>query len=186
INSRRFDIEGKPLTPYGGDPAKMTPDQIVVFHSPARLRLQRLLADRFQLELQQESQPMAIFALVPGKNGSKLKPSATTGDPEMSVNHGILLAKRMDMPMLARFLSEGQTGKPVIDETGIDGKFDIRLEWTPDPSLDPLQAASQTPPADAGISVFTALQQQLGLKLEPRTSPADTLVVKRAELPTAN
>jgi uncharacterized protein (TIGR03435 family) len=186
INSRRFDLEGKPLAPYGGDPAKMTPDQIVVFHRPARLRLQRLLADRFQLELQQESQPMAIFALVAGKNGSKLKPSSTKGDPEMSFNHGILLAKRMDMPMLARFLSEGQTGRPVIDETGIDGKFDIRLEWTPDPSLDPLQAASQAPAADAGISVFSALQQQLGLKLEPRTSPADTLVVKRAELPTAN
>ena len=129
---------------------------------------------------------MPIFALTPGKTGSKLKPSSTTGDPERSFNHGILQAKRVDMATLARFLSEGQTGRPVIDETGIPGKFDFRLEWTPDPSLDPLQAASQTPPSDAGISVFTALQQQLGLKLEPRTSPADALVVKRAELPTAN
>ncbi len=186
INSRRFDLQGIPLRPYGGDPAKMTPDQILVFHGPTRLRLQRLLSDRFHLELTKESQPMPIFALTLGKNGSKLKPSSTSGDPEMSFNHGILQAKRVDMPTLARFLSEGQTGRPVIDETGIAGKFDFRLEWTPDPSLDPLQAASQTPPTDAGISVFTALQQQLGLKLEPRTSPADALEVKRAELPTAN
>src|SRR6185312_8508496 len=186
MNSRRYDLEGKPRTPYGGDPAKMTPDQILVFHGPARLRLQRLLADRFHLELKQESQPMPIFALIPGKSGSKLKPSSTTGDAEMTFNHSILQAKRVDMATLARFLSEGQTGRPVIDETGIAGKFDFRLEWTPDPSLDPLQAASQTPPGDAGISVFNALQQKLGLKLEPRTSPADALVVKRAELPTAN
>jgi uncharacterized protein (TIGR03435 family) len=186
INSRRFDLQGTPLAPYGGDPTKMTPDQILVFHGPTRLRLQRLLADRFNLELKKESQPMPIFALVLGKSGSKLKPTATAGDPEMSFNHDILQAKRVDMPTLARFLSEGQTGRPVIDETGIPGKFDFRLEWTPDPSLDPLQAASQTQPSDAGISVFTALQQQLGLKLEPRTSPADALVVKRAELPTAN
>jgi len=185
INSRRFDLEGKTLTPYGGDPTKMTPDQILVFHRPTRLRLQRLLADRFQLELQKGSQPMPIFALVPGKSGAKLKSSSTTGDPEISFNHGILQAKRMDMPTLARFLSEGQTGRPVIDETGIPGKFDFRLEWTPDPSLDPLRPVSQSP-ADAGLSVFSALQQQLGLKLEPRTSPAEALVVKRAELPSAN
>ena len=186
INSRRFDLQGKPLTPFGGDPTNMTPDQILVFHRPTRLRLQRLLADRFQLELQQVSQPMQIFALVPGKNGAKMKASSTAGDPEISFNHGILQAKRMDMPTLARFLSEGQTGRPVIDETGIAGKFDFRLEWTPDPSLDPLQPASQTPPRDAGVSVFSALQQQLGLKLEARTSPADALVVKRAVLPSAN
>ncbi len=186
INSKRFDLEGKPLTPYGGDPATMTQDQILVFHGPTRLRLQRLLADRFQLELQRESQAMPIFVLVPGKNGPKLKPSVTTGNPQITFNHGILQAKGMDMETLARFLSEGQTGRPVIDETGMAGKFDFRLEWTPDPSLDPLQAANQTAPADAGISIFTALQQQLGLKLEPRTSPADTLVVKRAQLPSAN
>jgi uncharacterized protein (TIGR03435 family) len=90
------------------------------------------------------------------------------------------------MPTLARFLSEGQTSRPVIDETRMAGNFDFRLKWTSDPSLNPLQDASQTPPSDVGISVFTALQQQLGLKLEPRASSADALVVKRAGLPSAN
>ncbi|HVW11988.1 MAG TPA: M56 family metallopeptidase [Bryobacteraceae bacterium] len=186
INSKRFDLEGKPLKPYGGDPATMTGDQILVFHAPTRLRLQRLLADRFQLELLKSSQPMPVFALLPGRNGPKLNPGSATGDTQITFNHGILQAKRVDMKTLARFLSEGQTGRPVIDETGIDGKFDFRLEWTPDPSLNPAQPAIQAAPADAGISVFTALQQQLGLRLEPRSSPADALLVKRAELPSAN
>jgi uncharacterized protein (TIGR03435 family) len=73
--------------PHGGDPTNMTPDQILVFHRPTRQRLQRLqrlLADRFSLELEQVSQPMPIFVLVPGKSGSKLKPCSTTGDPEMA------------------------------------------------------------------------------------------------------
>jgi uncharacterized protein (TIGR03435 family) len=92
----------------------------------------------------------------------------------------------MDMPALARFLSEGQAGRPVEDATGISGLYDLRLEWTPDPSLNPLQAATTQAPADTGISIFTALQKQLGLRLEPKTGTADTLVVTRAELPTAN
>ena len=186
INSTRFDLEGKLLNPVGGDPQTMTKDQILVFHGPTRLRLQRLLADRFQLELRKDSKTMPIFVLVAGKNGAKLKASTTTGAPEITFNHGILQAKRMDMPTLARFLSEGQVGRPVEDATGISGLYDLRLEWTPDPNLNPLQAATVQAPADTGISIFSALQQQLGLRLESKTSTADTLVVTRAELPTAN
>ena len=101
---------------------------------------------------------------------------------ERSVPGGVSQhADGVDMPTLARFLSEGRTGRPVIDETGIAGKFDFRLEWTPDPSLDPAHAASQTPPSDAGISVFTALPPQLGLKLESTKGPVKVLVVDSAQ-----
>jgi uncharacterized protein (TIGR03435 family) len=186
INSTRFDLEGKLLHPKGGDPQTMTKEQILLFHGPTRLRLQRLLADRFQLELRKDSKAMPVFALVAGKNGPKLKASTTTGAPEITFDHGILQAKRMDMPTLARFLSEGQVGRPVEDATGISGLYDLRLEWTPDPNLNPLQAAAAQAPADTGISIFSALQQQLGLRLEPKTDTADTLVVTRAELPSAN
>ena len=186
INSSRFDLEGKLLHAAGGDPQTMTKEQILLFHGPTRLRLQRLLADRFRLELRKDSKTMPIFALVAGKNGSRLKASTTTGAPEITFDHGILRGKRMDMPTLARFLSEGQVGRPVEDATGIDGLYDLRLEWTPDPNLNPLQTAVVQAPSDTGISIFSALQQQLGLRLEPKTSSADTLVVTRAELPTAN
>jgi uncharacterized protein (TIGR03435 family) len=190
LNSKRFDVQGKPAAPTGGDPQNMTKDQILLFHEPIRLRLQRLLADRFQLELRKESKPMPIFALVPGKNGPKMMRSSSAGEPEISFAHGILQAKRVDMATLARFLSEGQVGRPVVDVTGLSDKFDFRLEWAPDPALNPLSAGAtgnQLPPADSGgISIFTALQQQMGLKLDASTSPADCVVVTRAELPSVN
>jgi len=192
LNSTRFDIQAKPATATGGDPQSMTQEQILVFHEPIRLRLQRLLADRFQLELRKESKPMPIFALVAAKNGPKMKRDSTPGDAELKTGggRGILTASRVDMPMLAHFLSEGQVGRPVTDMTGFTGKFDFRLEWTPDPSLNPSAAGAspnQQPPVDpGGISIFTALQQQLGLRLDARTGTADVVVVTRAELPSAN
>ena len=187
LGSKRFDVQGKPAAPIAGDPQTMTKDQVLLFHAPIRLRLQRLLADRFQLELRKESKDMPIFALVPGKNGpdaKRLKRSSTTGNPDITFAHGILQAKRVDMATLAHFLSEGQVGRPVVDMSGLTDKFDFRLEWSPDPSQDPLSTNTQAD--NGGISIFTALQQQLGMKLDARTSSADSVVVTRAELPQAD
>jgi uncharacterized protein (TIGR03435 family) len=183
IGSKRFDLAATPEKPLGGDPKNMAPDQILLFHEPVRLRLQRLLTDRFQLELRKESTPMPIFALVVAKGGSKkLTVTRSTADPQMNgkLGNGVLSAVGADMATLAKFLSEGQTGRPVVDMTGLKDKYDFHLEWVPDTS-------QNSPPADAaGVSIFTALQQQLGLKLEARTGAADRLVVVRAELPSAN
>ena len=135
---------------------------------------------------------MPIFALVLAKGGpKKLTVTKSTGDPQLHAKfgNGVLNAVGVDMATLAKFLSEGQTGRPVEDITGLKGKYDFRLEWTPDPGLNPLPGDSAViqQPADAdGNSIFTALQQQLGLKLEARTLSADRLVVVRAELPSAN
>ncbi|HXS95179.1 MAG TPA: M56 family metallopeptidase [Candidatus Limnocylindrales bacterium] len=192
IGSKRFDLAATPDRPLAGDPKNMAPDQILVFHKPTRLRLQRLLAERFQLELRRDSTPMPIFALVIAKGGpKKLTPTKSTGDPRLNAKFrsGILNAVGVDMNTLAHFLSEGQTGRPVVDMTGLEGKFDFNLEWTPDPSLNPLppdSTANQQPSDGGGVSIFTAVQQQLGLKLEGRTDAADRLVVVRAELPSSN
>jgi uncharacterized protein (TIGR03435 family) len=132
---------------------------------------------------------MPIFALTIARNGVKMKSSASTGDPVMKGNTGagVLEATRVDMDTLARFLSEGQTGRPVVNMTALNGAFDFRLEWTPDPSLNPQADPTQPPPADlGGISIFTAVQQELGLKLEARTGSAESLVVTRVQLPSAN
>jgi uncharacterized protein (TIGR03435 family) len=189
LGLRRFDVQAKPDKAIPGDPEKMTKNELLLFHEPIRLRLQRLLAERFGLELRKESRPLPIFALVAAKNGPKLKPDASTGDPvmEQSAGRGALRATRVDMDTLARFLSEGQTGRPVVNTTGLKGNFDFSLDWTPDPGLSPQIDPSQQQSADnGGISLFSALQQQLGLRLDPRTGSADTLVVTRAELPSAN
>jgi uncharacterized protein (TIGR03435 family) len=188
LGSKRFDLQAKPDKQVPGDPAKMTKDQLVLFHEPTRLRLQRLLAERFHLELRKESKPMPIFALTMAKNGAKMRPSTSSGDPVLKGNTGgVLDATRVDMDTLARFLSEGQTGRPVVNTTALNGAFDFRLEWTPDPALNGLTDPNQPPSADlSGVSIFTALQQQLGLKLDARTGSADTLVVTRAEFPSSN
>jgi bla regulator protein blaR1 len=192
IGSKRFDLAATPEKSLGGDPKGMAPDQVLLFHKLVRLRLQRLLADRFQLELRKESAPMPIFALVVAKGGpKKLTVTRTTGDPKLNAKsgNGVLNAVGMDMAAFARFLSEGQTGRPVVDMTGLKDKYDFHLEWAPDTSQNPLPAdssANQQPVDAGGISIFTALQQQLGLKLDARTDAADRLVVGRAELPSAN
>ncbi len=133
---------------------------------------------------------MPIFALVVAKGGpKKLTATKSTGDPQLKFGNGVLNAIGVDMATLAKFLSEGQTGRPVADMTGLKGKYDFHLEWAPDTSRNslPADSAANQQPADAGgISIFTALQQQLGLKLEARTDAADRLVVVRAELPSAN
>jgi uncharacterized protein (TIGR03435 family) len=185
INSTRFDVQAKPAAPIAGDPQTMTKDQLLMFHAPTRLRLQKLLADRFQLEMRKESKPMPIFALVVAQAGPKMKLDSSPGDAELKTGdgRGVLTATRVGMSALAGFLNEGQTGRPVTDMTGLTGKFDFRLEWTPDPSLGGAPAAPADP---GGISIFTALQQQLGLRLDPRTGASDYFVVTRAELPSAN
>jgi bla regulator protein blaR1 len=192
IGSKRFDLAATPDRPLGGDPKNMAPDQILIFHKPTRLRLQRLLADRFQLELRRESSPMPIFELVVAKGGpKKLTPTRSAGDPQFKANSGagVINAVGVDMALFAKFLSEGQTGRPVVDMTGLKDMYDFHLEWAPDmiQNSPPTATTASPPPADTGgVSIFTALQQQLGLKLEARTASADRLVVVRAEAPSAN
>lgn len=171
INSTRFDVQGKPPNATGSN-------------AETHLRLQKLLADRFQLEMRKESKPMPIFALVIAKNGPKMKRDSSPGDAQLKTGNGrgVLTATRVDMAALAGFLNEGQTGRPVTDMTGLTGKFDFRLEWTPDPSL----GAPAAPVDPGGISIFTALQQQLGLRLDARSGASDYFVVTRAEPPSAN
>lgn len=193
ISSKRFDLVATPGSPLGGDPQNMTPEQLNEFHQPVRLRLQRLLADRFQLQMRREPTPMPIFALVIAKGGpKKLALSQSTGKPQLNgkFGSGMLTAAGVDMATLAHFLSEGQTGRPVVDMTGLDGRYDFQLDWAPEPggagpaSVD--GAASPSSSDRGGVSIFTALQQQLGLKLEPRTGTAERLVVVGSQLPSMN
>jgi len=192
IGSKRFDVAATPDMPLGGDPKSMEPDQVLVFHKPTRLRLQRLLAERFQLELRKESAPMPVFALVIAKGGPrKLTITKSTADSQLNTKpaYGELDATGVDMATLAKFLSEGQTGRPVVDQTGLKGKYDFHLDWSPDTSQSALTTdttTSQQPVDTGGISIFSALQQELGLKLVPVTSAADRLVIVHAELPSAN
>ena len=83
--------------------------------------------------------------------------------------------EKIPISQIATYLSK-TTRRPVIDKTGLAGKYDIKLEWTPDPGQ----------PDDSGPSIYTALQEQLGLKLVPSTGPVECLVIDHVETPTEN
>ena len=137
------------------------------------LMLQTLLAERFKLAVHTEKRELPFYALIVGKNGPKIR-RAKTGEspPKISFERGHMI-RQTTMPVLATLLALILRGT-VLDRTGLQGLFDIHMEWEPDDPHTPDGVA-------AGPSLFTALQEQLGLKLESRKGLVDVLVVDRAE-----
>jgi uncharacterized protein (TIGR03435 family) len=144
---------------------------------------QALLADRFKLEVHRETREMPVYALVPAKGGLKL---GSIGPPSndwvrTQVGNGTLQAKEMPTAQLLSILG-GIVHREVLDESGIQGVFDIKLDWAPDD----VAANPATSVATSKPSIFTALQEQAGLKLESRKVPMQVVVVDRAERPSGN
>ena len=140
--------------------------------------MQALLAERFKLEVHRTTKELPMYVLVAAKTGPKLQ-EVEKGGSHTSARRGHLEAQKISMKHLADTLS-GQVDRPVIDGTGLEGVYDLKLEWTPDDGRKPNDG-------DTGPSIFTALQEQLGLKLEARKGPVEILVIDHAEkVPTAN
>jgi uncharacterized protein (TIGR03435 family) len=183
VGDQRYDIV-----------AKMAAGEVKAPRDPERMpqmraALQALLADRFQLVIHRENKLIPAYALVVAKSGFKLK-KADDGQADFSSNRGKFTAHKISMELLARNLS-GILSSPVVDMTGIKGVFDLPLEWTPDEVQSPVKAGGEAggaaePGAPTGPSIFTALQEQLGLKLETQKAPVETIVIDRIEKPTAN
>jgi len=148
------------------------------------LMLQRLLAERFQLALHREPRPIAHLELQVAKSGLKLHASqdgAAAG--RRYYGRGRLSYDGISIHTLAVLLSR-QLRQPVLDKTGLEGTFDVNLEWTPD---DPPSPAGEPSGLTLHPDIFGAVQSQLGLKLEMRKTPLEVLVVDRAEkVPAAN
>jgi uncharacterized protein (TIGR03435 family) len=178
LQSVRFDVSAKV-------PVDATEES---FHS----MLQNLLAERFQLVLHREAKDQTTYSLVVAKGGSKMQrsiaevpsTSVTAVTPGMAVStadgHVRVTASRQQLSKLTGFLSTLLgVGGPVVDETGLAGYYDFTLEYAPEASL-----AGDN---GAGLSLFTALQSQLGLKLEEKKNLVDVLVVDHAQKkPTEN
>ncbi len=157
--------------------------------------LQGLLADRFQLKVHRETKEMAVYALVIGKNGPKMKESDVDARGGASFRFGGTLgymkATKESMAQLALSLSLDMQ-RPVIDKTGLTGAYDFTLEWTRDePQAIPGMSSSEARPMGAqpelrGPSIFTAIEEQLGLKLESQKAPINMVVVDHAERPSEN
>lgn len=195
INSDRFDIMAKSeqgssdSTP--DDMLKMTDAQMKTAAEKMRIKLQALLAERFQLTIHHETKEQPVYALVVGKNGTKLQESqSNAGAPRrlMRMGRGELNGEGIAMEFIASSLSN-QLGRPVIDRTGLTGHYDFKLQWTPDPGQSrgifggpPPPGVDAPPPPDPnGPSIFTAVQEQLGLRLESQKGPVDLIVIDRVE-----
>ena len=194
FESQGFDILAKaPQSTEATDLRQMSDAQRKVFQKQVQQRLQALLAERFQLAIHRATKEMPVYALVVAKNGPKVKES-TGGDgrrQEMRGRPGDLTGERATPEMLASTLARA-VGRPVLDRTGLTGAYDFRLEWTPDvgdligkggPGEKAVEASAPDP---SGPSIFTALQEQLGLKLESQKGPVVIIVIDRAEKPSAN
>ncbi len=150
-----------------------------------RLMIQALLADRFKLAFHRDSKELPVYALVVAKGGSKLQ-EVEFGRGSTSGSPGHLSATRIAIRNLTEFLSR-QTGLPVLDMTGLTGFYNFTLNYTPEAAPSAPSPETAIPESAVGPSLFTAVQEQLGLKLEPRKAPVEILVVDRAEkVPTEN
>jgi len=138
------------------------------------LMLQTLLEDRFQLKLHRETKELPIYALVVAKNGAKIHAGKPDGETEIGGGAHLIDSRGMTMKALAGALSSfsPQVDLPVFDMTGLAGVFDVTFDLEMDDK--------SSGDADAGQSIFTALQEQLGLKLEPRKGPLEILVIEHA------
>jgi uncharacterized protein (TIGR03435 family) len=174
--------------------------------------LRALLADRFRLKIRRETKELPVYALVPAKGGPKLKESKPndaaanpSGEkearrpqgPMMRMGRGQIMGQSASMEFLAQMLSQ-QLGRTVIDKTGLKGIYDFTLEWTPDAGQGPgpfagpgepslgSQSGLPAPSESGGPSVFVALQEKLGLRLESQKAPVATIVIESVDKPSEN
>lgn len=169
------------------------PEPPLVPGQPTELQqmMQTLLAERFKLAVHRETRELSRYALVVAKGGPKVHltevPAVMGQNPFRVPALGRLIGTQVSAEMLAKALS-GFLGRSVLDETGLKGVFDFKLEWEPDP---PSTAPNGVAPVSAnlrgGSSLSTAIQEQLGLKLESRKGTVEVLVIDRIEAtPTEN
>jgi uncharacterized protein (TIGR03435 family) len=171
----RYDIQAKP-------PEGATQSQLMRM-------LQALLIDRFQFQFHREEKLVPGYAIVVARSGSKLKPAAEGGRPGSGMGRGMVNGTAAPVSRLAEALAR-VLGRPVADETGLTGNYDFRLTWTPADTEPNMQPGAPSGPAglasEPGPTVFTAIQEQLGLRLEARRLPVQALVIDRVSRPTEN
>jgi uncharacterized protein (TIGR03435 family) len=144
-----------------------------------RLLMQALRVERFGLAVHHETKTIQGYALVTAKNGPKIQPVEDNGGHPTNSSRGKIVAERMTMAQLADTVSR-QLRQPISDLTGLKGVYTFTLTYTPD-------TGDEKATGKAGPSIYTARQEQLGLRLEARKIPVDTVVVDHVErTPTEN
>jgi uncharacterized protein (TIGR03435 family) len=188
-SSETYDLEAKLNADVVDQLNKLSPDQRKL---AVQRMFQALLADRCKLVVHRETKDASVYSLVIAKNGSKLQQA----DPDDNARAGMslkgkggpLVARAVPIPVLAQQLSV-LLSRTVVDKTGLTGKYNFTLQWIPDETQGPSSGKDLGPPPpqdSGGPSLYTALQEQLGLKLEATKSPVDVIVIDHLERPSGN
>jgi uncharacterized protein (TIGR03435 family) len=181
-----YDILAKPTT----EESAKEPAGFGKGNDNLKLRTQSLLADRFGMVSHMETREGSIYKLVVAKGGTKLTPTVTEVGPQSTWNNIRILCKRITMKQFAEGVLSAKMGHPVIDATDVDGLFDFEVKFAPDEmTAGGIKSLPDNANAlnDSGApTFFVAIQQQLGLKLEPAKGPVQYLVIDHVERPSAN
>jgi uncharacterized protein (TIGR03435 family) len=178
-----YDIEGKPDTE--GRPSSKQMQSMV----------QKLLADRFKLTFHHDKRELSVYVISVASGGPKMtKSTSAPNDPSAFFfrNLGDLTVRNQTMKDFATWMQSGVMDRPVVDQTGLTDRYDFQLKWTPDDSqFAQFKTTGVTvpPPTDdakAPPSLYTAIQEQLGLKMGPAKVPDDVIVIDHVEKPSDN
>lgn len=191
LSSKGFDIDAKEDEALAAELQNLPVDQRA---SRVQSLLQRLLADRFKLQVDRQVKQLPIYALVVSSSGVKMIPEAKVPPPADAAapkprrtlsKRGQITGNGVPVSTLADMLSRQPEigGRIVADKTGLPGNYYFDLKWTPE---SPAAASSAAPADDPAPSFFTAIQEQLGLKLEPQKGPVEVVVVEHVEAPLAD
>jgi uncharacterized protein (TIGR03435 family) len=153
-----------------------------------RSMVQALLIERFKLKSHRETRDLPIYELVAGKNGPKMERTKPDAPPAAAMRNGAITYAKLNMAGFARLLTI-VLGRTTVDKTNLMGDFAVKLEWAPNAEAIGLENSAATPQvatAPVGPSIFTAVQEQLGLHLESSKVPTEVIVIESVAKPTDN
>jgi len=186
ITSENWTIVAKPdvsAATQGNSPSyeEMNDPQRGRYMDLVRQRLQSLLASRFQLAFHRETVEQTVYALTVAKDTPGMAASADQSRSDfLKRGRGQITGVNARMGTLVQYLAI-ELGRPVVDRTGLSGHYDFKLAWTPDR---PANNAAEEPAGETGPTIFTAIQEQLGLRLEAQKGPVDVIVIDHVEKPS--
>jgi len=159
--------------------------------SQTRMMFKKLLGSRFKLAFHYESRELPVYAIQIAKDGPKLTVSTARPGDSTSFSYAcppVLTVRNYSMPDFAKGMQDGFLEKPVVDQTGLRDRYDFDLKWTPDDSASycPVTPASSRNDLDAPPGLYTAIQEQLGLKIVPTKAPVQVMVIDHIESPSAD
>jgi bla regulator protein blaR1 len=201
LGSSRWNIAAKAANPVH-DPAEekdistLTDQERKTNLEKLRAMVQALLTERFQLQTHRETKQLPMYSLTVARGGPKLKSNDNVASPDaggLRPGRGYLAGTQVGMSFVVQTLSQIM-GRPIEDRTGLKGKYDFELKWTPDQGSANSASGGALPPSQAdaaatdpnATTIFTALQEQLGLKLDSGKAPVEVVVVDHVEKALAN